>query len=126
MLSAARALWPSEGMRLVSLGVVLLLAVCAFGGSASGADPLRRADLRAEKGAARKRISDAQIRKVLIEESIAAYDGNCPCPYNRARNGSRCGKRSAYSREGGAAPLCFAADVSAEMVQAYRDEHPDE
>jgi hypothetical protein len=113
-------------MRVVSLAVVLLLAVSAVGGSASGAEPLRRGEQLAEKGAAKKRIGDAQIRKVLIEESIAAYDGNCPCPYNRARNGSRCGKRSAYSREGGAAPLCFAADVSAEMVQAYRDEHPEE
>ncbi len=66
------------------------------------------------------------LRKVLIEESIEAYDGNCPCPYSRARNGSRCGRRSAHSRENGAAPLCFAGDVSAEMVRAYRDEHSEE
>lgn len=105
-----------EGMRLVSFGFVLLLAVSAIGGSASGAE------LRAHK----QRVSDAQIRKILIDESIAAYDGSCPCPYSRARNGSRCGKRSAYNREGGAAPLCFPADVSAEMVQAYRAEHSEE
>lgn len=67
-----------------------------------------------------KRLSDAQVRKILIEESIAAYDGNCPCPYSRARNGSRCGRRSAYDREGGAAPLCFDKDVTAEMVSEYR------
>lgn len=67
-----------------------------------------------------KRLSDAQVRKILIDESIAAYDGSCPCPYSRARNGSRCGKRSAYSREGGAAPLCFDQDVTAEMVSEYR------
>ncbi len=126
MLPALSASWLPEEMRLVSLGVVLLLAVSAGGGSASGAEPLRDAGQLAEKGAAKKRISDAQIRKVLIEESIAAYDGNCPCPYNRARNGSLCGRRSAYSRPGGAAPLCYAADVTAEMVQAYRDEHPEE
>jgi hypothetical protein len=75
------------------------------------------------ESAAKKRLSDAQIKQLLIDESIAAYDGNCPCPYSRARNGSRCGKRSAYSREGGAAPLCYPADVTAAMVQAYRDEH---
>jgi hypothetical protein len=34
-----------------------------------------------------KRLSDAQVKKALIEESIAAYHGNCPCPYSRARNG---------------------------------------
>ena len=69
-------------------------------------------------------LTDAQIRKILIEESIAAYPGNCPCPYNTARNGSRCGGRSAWSRPGGAAPLCYSKDVSDELVQAYRSEHP--
>jgi hypothetical protein len=67
-----------------------------------------------------KRLSDAQVRKVLIDESIAAYEGSCPCPYSRARNGSQCGKRSAYSREGGAAPLCFDRDVTTDMVSEYR------
>ena len=113
-------------MRLVSLGLVLLLAVSASGASASGAEPRSPAEQLAEKGGGKKRLSDGQIKKILINESIAAYDGNCPCPYSRARNGSRCGKRSAYDREGGAAPLCFPADVSAEMVQAYRDEHPED
>lgn len=36
-------------------------------------------------------ISDAQIKQILIKQSIANYSGNCPCPYNTARNGSRCG-----------------------------------
>jgi sugar/nucleoside kinase (ribokinase family) len=70
--------------------------------------------------------SDAQIKQILIDESIAAYPGNCPCPYNVARNGSRCGRRSAYSRAGGAEPLCYPKDVSAEMVEEYRAAHPDE
>lgn len=68
-----------------------------------------------------RKLSDAQIRKLLIKESIAAYDGNCPCPYSYASNGSRCGRRSAYDREGGEAPLCFPRDVTDEMVQDYRD-----
>jgi hypothetical protein len=111
-------------MRVVLLGLVLWLVTPAA--LASGVEPLGRAEELAEQGGGKKRISDAQIKKLLIEESIAAYDGNCPCPYSRARNGSRCGKRSAYSREGGAAPLCFSQDVTAEMVQAYRDEHAEE
>jgi len=69
------------------------------------------------------KLSDARIKKILVEESIAAYSGNCPCPYHRARNGSSCGRRSAYSRAGGAEPLCYAKDVSAEMVEAYRAAH---
>jgi hypothetical protein len=74
----------------------------------------------------KKPLTDAQIRTILIEESIAAYSGNCPCPYSTARNGSRCGRRSAYSREGGAEPLCYPKDVSAEMVKEYREQHPEE
>jgi hypothetical protein len=66
------------------------------------------------------KLSDAQVRQLLIDESTAAYDGNCPCPYSRARNGSRCGRRSAYDREGGEAPLCFEHDVTREMIQTYR------
>jgi len=68
-----------------------------------------------------KALTDRQIKRILIDESIAAYPGNCPCPYNRARNGSRCGRRSAYDRAGGEAPLCFERDVTPEMVQRYRD-----
>ncbi|MFK3797896.1 MULTISPECIES: hypothetical protein [unclassified Pseudomonas] len=66
------------------------------------------------------RLTDAAIAQILIEDSIAAYPGNCPCPYNAARNGSRCGKRSAYNRAGGYSPLCFKEDVTKEMVQEYR------
>jgi len=35
-------------------------------------------------------LSDSEIRKQLIQESISSYSGNCPCPYNLARNGNRC------------------------------------
>jgi hypothetical protein len=66
------------------------------------------------------RLTDAAIAQILIEDSIANYSGNCPCPYNAARYGSRCGKRSAYSRPGGYSPLCFKEDVTKEMVQEYR------
>jgi hypothetical protein len=70
-----------------------------------------------------KPLTDLQIRNILIEESIAAYPGNCPCPYSVARNGSRCGGRSAWSRPGGASPYCYPKDVSNEEVRAYREEH---
>ncbi len=73
-----------------------------------------------------KPLSDAQIKTILIDESIAGYSGNCPCPYSTARNGSRCGRRSAYSREGGAEPLCYPKDVSTEMVEGYREAHEEE
>lgn len=65
-------------------------------------------------------LSDAQVRQVLIRQSIASYPGNCPCPYNSASNGSSCGKRSAWSRGGGYSPLCYADDVTKEMIATYR------
>jgi len=65
-------------------------------------------------------MSDAQIRQKIIQESIDSYPGNCPCPYNTDRAGRRCGGRSAYNRAGGYAPKCFASDVSAAEVAAYR------
>jgi hypothetical protein len=68
-------------------------------------------------------LNDAVISKQIISESIGAYSGNCPCPYNLARNGSQCGKRSAYNRAGGASPLCFESDITAQMIAAYRNLH---
>lgn len=35
------------------------------------------------------RLSDAEVKRQIIQESINSYPGNCPCPYNRASNGSR-------------------------------------
>jgi len=67
--------------------------------------------------------SDAEIKKLIIAESISSYSGNCPCPYNTARNGSLCGKRSAYSRIGGASPICYEQDVSKEMLEQYKKYH---
>lgn len=69
---------------------------------------------------AESNLTDAQVRQAIIRESIANYSGNCPCPYNTARNGSSCGGRSAYSRAGGYAPMCFPSDVSKSQVDAYR------
>jgi hypothetical protein len=71
----------------------------------------------------RSPLGDAQIKQAIIKQSIAEYPGNCPCPYNSARNGSSCGGRSAWSRGGGYAPMCFPKDVSAAQVRAYRENH---
>lgn len=65
--------------------------------------------------------TDDDIAQRLIEQSIAQYPGNCPCPYNLARNGSRCGGRSAYSRPGGRSPLCFREDVSPQAIARVRE-----
>ena len=72
---------------------------------------------------AKARLMDAQVKQRVIDESIDSYPGNCPCPYNSARNGSRCGRRSAYNRADGYAPLCYASDVSTADVKAWRASH---
>lgn len=64
--------------------------------------------------------TDEEIKEILIRESIARYSGSCPCPYNRDRAGRRCGKRSAYSRPGGASPICYPNDVSPAMIERYK------
>lgn len=79
-----------------------------------------QAEAKAAAAAMSKAPSDAKIRQILIEDSISSYGGSCPCPYNSARNGSSCGRRSAYSRPGGASPLCYPRDVTPEMIQEYR------
>ncbi len=68
-------------------------------------------------------LTDADIKNILIEQSIRSYSGACPCPYNVMRNGRRCGGNSAYSKPGGAEPLCYESDVTNEMVERYRERH---
>lgn len=74
---------------------------------------------------ANDRKTDAEIRKQIIKQSIAAYQGSCPCPYSVDRAGKSCGARScgarsAYSKPGGKAPLCYDTDVTQKMVDDYR------
>jgi SH3-like domain-containing protein len=64
--------------------------------------------------------SKNEIVQLLIERSIRNYSGNCPCPYNRTASGRKCGGNSAYSRPGGASPLCYPGDVTQAMIDAFR------
>jgi len=70
--------------------------------------------------AARQEPSDDEIRQQIIRQSIAAYPGRCPCPYNTMRNGRQCGNFSAYAKPGGHAPKCYAKDVTASDIAAHR------
>ncbi|NJL81414.1 MAG: hypothetical protein HC815_31320 [Richelia sp. RM1_1_1] len=40
----------------------------------------------------------------------AAVSGKCDCPYDTDKRGRSCGDRSAYSRPGGASPVCYLSD----------------
>nr|WED69100.1 hypothetical protein PJ912_02720 [Pectobacterium colocasium] len=64
------------------------------------------------------RISDEQIKERIIQESISSYFGHCP--YNSARNGSKCGKRSAWSRAGEIRRFCYKDEVTRKMIDGWR------
>ena len=71
-------------------------------------------------------LTDADIRSEIVRSSIASYKATghpCACPYDSGRNGSSCGKRSAYTRPGGAAPLCYPKDISDAQVAEWRKTH---
>jgi hypothetical protein len=68
-------------------------------------------------------LTAAAIAAIIVQASRAQYHAGgrpCACPDDRARNGSSCGGRSAYSRPGGASPLCYPSDVTAAMIESYR------
>jgi len=71
-------------------------------------------------------VTDNQIAEIIVRDSRAAYYARghpCACPDDRARNGSRCGARSAYSRPGGASPYCYILDVPKSKIDEYRARH---
>lgn len=68
-------------------------------------------------------LTAAAIAAIIVQASRSAYYATgrpCACPDDTMRNGRRCGSRSAYSRPGGAAPLCYVSDVTPEMISTYR------
>jgi hypothetical protein len=66
--------------------------------------------------------TDDEIRRLLVEQSISGYAGECPCPETRTASGKRCGKNSAYTRAGSDRPLCYPSNVSAALIKRYRDQ----
>lgn len=62
--------------------------------------------------------------QAIIDKCSAIYKGSghpCPCPFDHTKNGSACGKRSAYDRPEGASPVCFAKDVTPEILKGWLD-----
>lgn len=67
-----------------------------------------------------KGMSNEKIKEAIIQNSINAYPGNCPCPFSSASNGSRCGGRSAWSRAGGYSPICYPDEVTDKMIKDWK------
>jgi len=67
--------------------------------------------------------TDVEIKELIIKDSIASYRGSCPCPSSKDSAGKNCGARIAYSKPGGASPICYGKDVTQKMVDDYRSKH---
>jgi hypothetical protein len=68
-------------------------------------------------------LTAAAIAAIIVKASRDQYYATghpCACPEDRTRAGRRCGGNSAYSRPGGAAPLCYPTDISEAMIEDYR------
>lgn len=90
-------------------------------------DANKQAPTQEQPSKTKKALSQAAVVAAIIATSIAYYKsssgGPCACPEDRARNGSRCGKRSAHSKSGGYDVTCYPSDVTPEMISAWRAEN---
>lgn len=55
------------------------------------------------------------FENIIIEKDQEDYTGNCPCPYNSASNGSYCGGRSSYSKNG-TVSYCYGSDIQNNQI----------
>jgi hypothetical protein len=122
----------STPKRTAIAAALMLLAGAA--GHALNADALFTPDYP-DSPAAIDEPSEAEIRDILVRESIARYSGSCACPYHRKFNEKlfrfpnnfrdhplvKCGADSEYIRPGGPTVFCYGTDVPAELVAAYRE-----
>ena len=96
--------------------------------SSSSPTPAAKVDLPPDnKSKVDAALTAAAIAAIIVQASRDQYHATgkpCACPDDTARNGSACGGRSAYSRPGGAAPLCYPTDVTATMIEQHRQKWP--
>ena len=64
---------------------------------------------------------DDEIRRMIIQDSLARFSGYCPCPYSYDR-GQQCADKSAYSRRTAYPPdlYCYPNDIPWRDVVEYR------
>lgn len=68
-------------------------------------------------------MTDLEVRAAIVRESVASYPGSCACPESSDAAGRRCGARSAYSKPGGAKPICYVHEITDEQVKKFRARH---
>lgn len=68
-------------------------------------------------------MSDDQIAKEIVKESIANHKGICPCPYSIHPDGRQCGYRSTHSTKSTPAPICYSIAVTPKMIEDFKSRH---
>src|SRR5262249_45741129 len=114
-----------EAIMFKRFSIILLSLVLTSG---AFAEELRRQQQSTSepshaKERAKELLTDAAIIALIIAGSIATYKAAgrpCACPDDTMRNGRRYGGNSAWSRPGGAKPLCFPTDITPAMISGYR------
>ena len=66
-------------------------------------------------------VSEVEIWKMIIRDSIASYPHLCPCPYSANRAGRACGDRSVYSRVNNGSLICYPQDIPDSEIARYRE-----
>jgi hypothetical protein len=73
--------------------------------------------------------TDNQIRQQIIQQSVASYlatGHRCACPYNPWHGMALPAAHRAYIRPGGAPPICYASDVTEQMISDWKYQHETE
>lgn len=83
---------------LMALTALLLMAACGDAGAQA----------------------DNRLRDELIARSVAAYSGQCPCPWSTRRGGAACGDRSSYAQGNRRGLYCFRKDIPAAVLAQHR------
>jgi hypothetical protein len=65
-------------------------------------------------------LSEADIREKIVKDSVASYQGICPCPYSTHPDGTQCGYRSAFLKRSSNEVICYEINVTLKMIKEYR------
>jgi hypothetical protein len=121
-----------RGEIMRTLGILALVVSCAACASnettqllsrGQRESPAPRGQATPGSGAKQAALTDQEISELIVHRSRQSYHSTgrpCACPDDLARNGTRCGMRSAYSRPGGASPKCYLLDITTADIAAFR------
>lgn len=77
-----------------------------------------------------KPMTDNEVKTMIIQGSVSAFQGDCPCPYSmhtigdeNARQNVQCGQDSAYFKNRANKPKCYPEDITPSDLNLYRAQY---